>query len=401
MPGESYAEGPLSYYLDGAIRNGISPLESQAWTGVQMLGLGCLTPEGFQPRQLKNAPAGVSARHPAVLDDGDLLISRANTRDLVGLAGVYRDIGTPCIYPDLMMRLRLSRECISEFMELLLRSTGVRRRIMAMAQGTSESMVKISAEMVRGLLVPLISLDEQQRIVAGMSAISARINGESQALRKEKAIWDGLVNRQLEDHVTAFATSRLSDVCLGAGSYGSNAAAVPRDDRMPRYVRITDIDDQGELSTDTSSAVSLPWETAQPHLLKDGDLLIARTGYTTGKSYLYRSSSGLCAYAGYLVRYRFDPAAMMPEYAFIWTRANIFKKWVSRNVREVGQRNISAREYDGHRIAVPPLSVQRELVDAWEAARSAILLRQKEISRLRTLKQAIADDLLTVVQAGS
>ncbi len=67
-----------------------------------MLGLGCLTLSGFQPIQLKNAPKNDANLQRAWLKDGDLLISRSNTRDLVALVGIYREIGIPCIYSDLM-----------------------------------------------------------------------------------------------------------------------------------------------------------------------------------------------------------------------------------------------------------------------------------------------------------
>ncbi len=83
-------------------KNGYSPKESDEWTGTVMLGLGCLTLSGFQPIQLKNAPKNDANLQRAWLKDGDLLISRSNTRDLVALVGIYREIGIPCIYSDLM-----------------------------------------------------------------------------------------------------------------------------------------------------------------------------------------------------------------------------------------------------------------------------------------------------------
>ncbi|MEU9485457.1 hypothetical protein AB0D83_17570 [Streptomyces decoyicus] len=393
--GDQVVSVPLSHYLDGPIRNGFSPSESAEWTGTQMLGLGCLTPGGFQPRQLKNAPAGIGPDHVALLKDGDLLMSRANTRDLVGLAGRYRDVGNPCIYPDLMMRLRPAANCVPEFLEQLLGSASVRRKIMAAAQGTSESMVKITAAAVAGLEVASFPLEKQRRIVEVMDAVTASVEAEKRTLAKELRLWEGVLNRELASHVQDYGTERLRDVCHSGGAYGSNAAAVPRNLGMPRYVRITDIDDHGCLTADAASTVSIPWESGKPYLLADGDLLIARTGFTTGKSYLYRSCDGTCAYAGYLVRFQVNPERMLPEYAFLWTRGNYFSSWVSRNVREVGQRNISAREYNEHQIAVPPLEQQRKLVNAWRAARESHSLRQLGVERLHTLRQAISDDLLS------
>ena len=118
---KEWTYGTLDTWLNGKPRNGYSPQEASEWTGIQMLGLGCLTNEGFEPTQLKPAPRGDSRLATVMLADGDLLISRSNTRDLVGLAGVYRDVGTPCTYPDLMMRLRPSSDTTSEFLQFILR----------------------------------------------------------------------------------------------------------------------------------------------------------------------------------------------------------------------------------------------------------------------------------------
>jgi type I restriction enzyme, S subunit len=146
-------------------RNGYSPHAGDSFSGTYMLGLGCLSEIGFAPTQLKYAPANDQSIGRALLEDGDLLISRANTRAFVGMVGRYSDVGFPCIYPDLMMRLRASGAATSEFLELLLRSSQCRGQIQSAATGTSESMVKISSRTVMGLRARIPEIDEQRRIV--------------------------------------------------------------------------------------------------------------------------------------------------------------------------------------------------------------------------------------------
>lgn len=181
---------PLQGWLAGNPRNGYSPQEAGEWTGVQMLGLGCLTKDGFESVQLKPAPRGDKQLATAMLADGDLLMSRANTRDLVGLAGVYRDVGTPCTYPDLMMRLRPSLETSGEFLQFVLRSPGMRRQIQAHAVGTSGSMVKISGKIVCGLATAMPRKTEQDGILACLDAGDLRLGAaveEASALRELKS----------------------------------------------------------------------------------------------------------------------------------------------------------------------------------------------------------------------
>jgi type I restriction enzyme S subunit len=174
---------PLIDFLTAQPRNGFSPNEAESWTGVVALGLGCLTTDGFVPRQVKNVPAHDVRYAGSWLSDGDLLMSRSNTFDLVGLVGRYRDVGVPCVYPDLMMKLAPNRLVRSEFLELVLRNIDTRENIKRMSQGTSGSMVKISAGGIVKLLVRIPNLQKQDRLLSIFAAETADI----QALEREKA----------------------------------------------------------------------------------------------------------------------------------------------------------------------------------------------------------------------
>ncbi|GGX55871.1 hypothetical protein GCM10010358_07190 [Streptomyces minutiscleroticus] len=186
-------ESRLGSHLAHSPRNGYSPKETDEWTGVQALGLGCLTTTGFSPRQLKHVPRQAGRNAAALLSEGDLLMSRANTRDLVGLAGIYRDVGTPCIYPDLIMRLTPKPDCRAKFLELALRSANVRRQIQAISQGTSESMVKINGASVQGLLVRIPEPREQDRIVAVVDALRQEIRHHEEERHKASLLKRGVM----------------------------------------------------------------------------------------------------------------------------------------------------------------------------------------------------------------
>lgn len=193
--------GRLEDWLVGKPKNGYSPREAPESTGVYMLGLGCLTTDGFFPVQLKPAPFGDKRLTSALLNDGDMLISRANTRELVGLAGLYRDIGVPCSYPDLMMRLIPSTKVSAGFLELLLRSSRTRMQIQALAVGTSESMVKISAPSVCNLIVAVPGKVEQGLITERFTSIRARLECESTQVGLLSAIKAGLMDDLLTGRV--------------------------------------------------------------------------------------------------------------------------------------------------------------------------------------------------------
>ncbi|MFE0949645.1 restriction endonuclease subunit S [Streptomyces mutabilis] len=200
----SSAEHPrhsLKTLLGSRPRNGFSPAEVDGWTGFLVLGLGCLTPRGFMPRQLKHVSPGVAFGHSATLSDGDLLVSRANTRELVGMAGIYRDVGAPCLYPDLMMRLTPKPGVPAEFLESSLALPEVRRRIQALSQGTSDSMVKITGDVVWNLEVPVPDAEEISRLLLVKEAARRRlkfhVHSREKLLAEKEALMGVLLNDEL------------------------------------------------------------------------------------------------------------------------------------------------------------------------------------------------------------
>jgi type I restriction enzyme, S subunit len=192
---------PLGDFLSDIPRNGFSPKEVDTWTGVQALGLGCLTLHGFEPLQLKNVPSSDPRNRAALLEDGDLLVSRANTIDLVGLPGRYRDVGGRCIYPDLMIRLKSRANVRVDYLEAVIRSSCVRSQIQACAQGTSGSMVKISGRSVSQLRVVVPGLPEQDRILRVMAEGKMRIQAEQQERSKLRLLRKGLMDDLLMGRV--------------------------------------------------------------------------------------------------------------------------------------------------------------------------------------------------------
>lgn len=185
-------------------RNGYSPKEAPTFQGSYVLGLGCLTPEGFSTRQLKSAPSDNPRLLPFRLNDGDLLISRSNTRELVALPGVFRDIGYPCYYPDLMMRLSPKSDLLAQFLELLLRYSIARRRLVSSASGTSGSMVKITGADVMETTVAYPSLDEgdeQRQILALKDSIDEELRSTRAERKKLSLIRSGLMSDLLSGRV--------------------------------------------------------------------------------------------------------------------------------------------------------------------------------------------------------
>jgi restriction endonuclease S subunit len=141
--------------------------------------------------------------------------------------------------------------------------------------------------------------------------------------------------------------------------YGANEAAGLDDPMLPRYIRITDVDEDGRLREETFK--SIPEEVARPYLLREGDLLLACSGATVGKSFYYEPSWGRAAYAGYLIRARFDVARTMPRFVMYFTNSNQYWQWLNSAFIQATIENVSAERYANLGVPFPPLDEQRAI----------------------------------------
>lgn len=173
---------PLRDFLREPIRNGYSPLCPFKPTGQWTLELGALSEDGFRPNRAKPAPADDPKVAEALLQHGDLLVSRSNTRELVGLASIYEGAPENCIYPDLMMRVRVSQGKMDpRFLEIYLVSPHGRRYFETQARGTSGSMVKINGAILGEMPIPRPPINEQRRIVERLGRFRRLVNSNEEA----------------------------------------------------------------------------------------------------------------------------------------------------------------------------------------------------------------------------
>jgi restriction endonuclease S subunit len=179
--------------------------------------------------------------------------------------------------------------------------------------------------------------------------------------------------------------------------YGANESAEINDPNLSRYIRITDVDENGRLREDTSK--SLPEDLARPYLLKEGDLLLARSGATVGKSFYYDPSWGRAAYAGYLIRARFNPERMMPRFVNYFANSQQYWQWLNSSFIQATIQNVSAEKYANLAVPVPSFDEQEEVVvflDSETARIDALIEKvEKSIELLREYRTALISAAVT------
>lgn len=171
-------DGRLEDVLLDRPRNGWSSRCDNAENGIPILSLGAVTGFRYRENEFKRTsqPTDKSAHY--WLKEGDLLITRSNTPELVGHVAIYNGKPSPCIYPDLMMRLDVDGlKADRRFVHKWIGSTPARDYIRSKAKGTSPTMKKISQGIVMDIPFPSrLSLPEQRRIVAYLDGFQAKVD---------------------------------------------------------------------------------------------------------------------------------------------------------------------------------------------------------------------------------
>ena len=136
---------------------------------------------------------------------------------------------------------------------------------------------------------------------------------------------------------------KLGELSIGKGSYGIGASAVPYSPSLHTYLRITDINDDGTLNK--NGLMSLDDENADDYILQPNDIVFARTGNSTGRSYFYDGSDGELVFAGFLIKFSLDSKKVNPRILKYYTHSKPYFDWV-RSFDTGGTRgNINAKTY--------------------------------------------------------
>lgn len=209
--------------------------------------------------------------------------------------------------------------------------------------------------------IDINSMEEQQRIVSILDRTNKILSNQKAKLKK----LDILIKARFveifgdpKENPNNFMVSKLKDVSLKKLSYGSGASSTQYNGTV-RYIRITDIKEDGSLNNEIKS----PETIEDKYYLNDGDILFARTGATVGKTYRYRKTDGKAIYAGYLIRMIPNIDKVLPDYVFYFTKTDYYKYFIENTKRTVAQPNINSKEYGDLLICVPPLELQRQFVN--------------------------------------
>ena len=182
---------------------------------------------------------------------------------------------------------------------------------------------------------------------------------------------------------------KFGDIATGF-DYGMNAAA-KNYDGVNKYIRITDIDEASSTYTD-KDIVSPDGILTDNYLVNNRDILLARTGASTGKSYLYKKSDGKLYYAGFLIRA--NVTTHDPYFVFSQLHTHRYWRWVSIMSARSGQPGINSQEYSSFPIYTTSIEEESKIAKLLSLLDERISTQNKIIEKLQSLIKGISKQLL-------
>jgi len=348
-----------------------------------------------------------------LLKNGDLIIADASEDyEGSGASILLKNVNNKKIVSGLhTIALRSKVENISlDFKAFLISIKFVKKQIISYVTGIS--VYGLSKNNLKKVKIPLPTLPEQQKIGSILSNVYSLINQTQKEIEQTAILKKGLMQKLLtkgightkfkkvislfgkyEEIPSDWKKSQLLDLCKKKPEYGANVSAIKRNDKLPRYIRITDLNDDGTLRDEEWK--SIEEKNAEKYILNEGDIVFARTGATVGKTYLYRKKDGKCAFAGYLIRFIPDKSILDSQYIFYLTQSKNYWRWLKSIQTWGAQPNVNAAQYSKMPILLPPLKEQEKISSFLSNVDLRIEVFQFKKSKLENLKKGLMQKLPT------
>ncbi len=348
------------------------------------------------------------------IEKGDLLVCEGGE---VGRASIVNSISNTIIFQNALHRVRAKKGFSVEFLLRVLEHVAYSDWFSVLCN--KATIAHFTSDKFKSLICAFPTLPEQQAIANFLdqkcASIDSLIKKKQQFLElleeKRRTLITHAVTRGLDasaplkasgvdwlgDIPKGWEVKRLKFCVTNGFQYGANIAAESTDLDQPRYIRITDMNDDGTLKEETFR--SLPYEDAMPYILQNNDILLARSGATVGKSFLFKQKMGIAAYAGYLIRIAINKE-VLPEYVYACVNSDSYWQWISSIAIQATIQNVSAEKYANFYLALPPLPEQQAIVDYLDTETAAIDKQKKHVQASIELLKEYRASLITHAVTG-
>lgn len=243
------------------------------------------------------------------------------------------------------------------------------------------------------------SQEEQQKIGSFFKQLDATIALHQRKLAKLKELKQGYLQKLFPRNGSKFPQLRfagfadawvqrnLADLSDGF-SYGLNAAAKEYDG-VHGYLRITDIDEVSHsFLPEGLTSPDVPEDQLTDYRMDEQSIVYARTGASTGKTYIYRDSDGELYYAGFLIRQKVNKETSA-QFVYQNTLTKAWERYVQVMSQRSGQPGINAQEVGRFELAIPEKAEQDKIAHLFNSLDNLIAATQRKGEVLKNLKKAL------------
>lgn len=215
------------------------------------------------------------------------------------------------------------------------------------------------------LKCPVPPLEIQSEIVEILDTFT-NLDAELEAELEARKLQYDFFTAKLFDESKLEGTCVLDDIVELKYGYTD----IARDEGDLRFLRITDIDPNGKIRSNGAKFINSSAETVG-YLVKSGDLLMARTGATYGKTALIDADES-AVFASFLIRLRFDPAVMLPAFYWHFAQSQDFWRQANNLVSTGGQPQFNGNALKQLVIPLPSLETQKSVVKILDSLNALI-----------------------------
>ncbi len=240
------------------------------------------------------------------------------------------------------------------------------------AKGTGTTFMAISRSHISEIPVRLAPLSEQKRISSKVEKLLDRANKVKSRLDKfpsilkrfRQSIFSAAITGKLTEEwrkhesMSHWANTTVKNIASKI-QYGYTASTNHKV-KGPRFLRITDIQG-GKVNWSTVPSCEIEIEKIEKYKLEKGDIVFARTGATTGKSFLIYKCP-LAVFASYLIRVKPDSQKVVPNYLYLFFHSDSYWEQIAGKLSGSVQPNCNATKLSKLQLTLPPLDEQQEIV---------------------------------------
>jgi len=327
----------------------------------------------------KDAPS----RARQVINAGDIIVSTTRP-NLNAVALVPYEFNNQICSTGFCV-LRSKKELERNYLFAYVRSPDFVKKLSDLVKGALYPAV--TDKQVKAQVIPLPPLPEQKRIAAILNEKMAAVEKARAAAETQLEAAKDLPSAYLRKVLKYYPGEKLpegwrwvnvKDVCSQI-NYGYTASA-DFDLKYPKFLRITDIQN-GNVEWNNVPSCQISSNDEESYLLYTGDIVFARTGGTTGKSFLIKDPPR-AVYASYLIRLR-PKNEILSDFIYFFFQSTEYWQQIRNSARGGAQPNVNASLLGSLVFPLPPLPSQRRI--------AAILTEQ--MTEVERLKKSLEDEL--------